>query len=685
VSDLHTASDPAFAELQVVPASTVPAVTVGPAQTVGAGARVTLQATAVSPDPVTWTWTQTGASSETTVSLVDADTGTPSFTAPPIGATLTFQVTATNSNGTSSPATVSVTVISIPPTVTVDANQVVSSGQMVALSATGSAPSPISYQWVQLTGIPVTLVNADQATASFSAPLQAAVMTFQVTATTLAGSATATTTVQVNDSTPLVITSSDPPQPAGGGASDAGVPDGGLVAHVSGPWLEATATFNKQLAESSVSPTNVSLLDSEGNAIPSDVKYILAQQQIRVLPLVPLTPGGQYAFYIGAVEDLAAPPNVHVPQTIPFTARSPSWSTWTSTVGSTIPPNPGIASNDNQVFVFSTYSYPGVSLAPAVERTGEEGSLVVVSPASGGYGGGEPGSHRGFNTNGTLFGFAQNWQYAQTNLQIYWMNDGSPVTVNMGLDEYSWPFTDGQTLFSLYNAGSQLTFQNYNASDNVWGPAGGTLVHAFCDSNGTNAAGASGGGQNYVMFSDFGRCSGEVGAELYVASYMNGSFMPVAGKLSDGGLVTFNGTDPLSGIPRGTFVAGNPVFVWSDNDGTAELHAAVLDSTGTTPTWDLLSGLNDVGGSATFDIYGRGNVLFLAYAVSGGLYLRQIDLSDPGHPVFVDIQGPTAPSLNVSIGSVASHPELSVNDGTIYLTWAEQLGSSYTVQVRAIQ
>lgn len=137
-------------------------------------------------------WTQL---SGTPVTLLEANTATPSFTAPTTPSTLVFELTVDGVGGPST-ASVSVDVLEFIPAPIANAggNQAVQQGTIVQLigSATGDVTS---FEWEQTAGTPVQLTNASTSTASFTFPIQPATLTFQLTVTGPGGSSSATVQV----------------------------------------------------------------------------------------------------------------------------------------------------------------------------------------------------------------------------------------------------------------------------------------------------------------------------------------------------------------------------------------------------------------------------------------------------------------------------------------------------------
>jgi hypothetical protein len=162
-------------------------------QTVLFGTQVILNGTN-STGPITaYNWVQL---SGTPVNLINANTATPSFTAPEIPSTLTFQLTVEGEGGPSSD-TVSVEAVEFAPAPIANAGPDQSVQQGTVVTLTGSATGEVTnYRWGQISGPPVVVTNADTATASFTFPRQIATLSFQLTVTGPGG--TSTDIVQVS-------------------------------------------------------------------------------------------------------------------------------------------------------------------------------------------------------------------------------------------------------------------------------------------------------------------------------------------------------------------------------------------------------------------------------------------------------------------------------------------------------
>jgi hypothetical protein len=135
-----------------------------------------------------FSWIQTTG---TTVSLTGANTATPSFTAPSVSGTLTFQLTVTDNNGATSSDTVDVAV-NLSPSANAGPDQTVKTRAAVTLNGTGSSDPDgtiASFAWVQTAGTAVTLNNANSSMPTFTAPGTSGTLSFQLTVTDNRGAA----------------------------------------------------------------------------------------------------------------------------------------------------------------------------------------------------------------------------------------------------------------------------------------------------------------------------------------------------------------------------------------------------------------------------------------------------------------------------------------------------------------
>lgn len=158
-----------------------PTVNAGVDQVVSTSANVSLNGSASDPDNnlASQQWTQI---SGTTTTLSQANTLQPSFTAPAVSQQqqLVFRLVATDSVGAFNQDTVTITVnpstgtgTNQPPLANAGADIQAISGQTVQLQGTAidNDGSISSIQWKWLAGTPVTLVNSNQLSASFQAPI----------------------------------------------------------------------------------------------------------------------------------------------------------------------------------------------------------------------------------------------------------------------------------------------------------------------------------------------------------------------------------------------------------------------------------------------------------------------------------------------------------------------------------
>jgi hypothetical protein len=182
VNDGFVDSAPATVDVTVRNVNQPPVADAGDAQTVQEGAPVALSGGASfdpDADGITFAWTQEGGPA---VVLSGADTPSPSFVAPPVGVageTLTFRLVVTDALGAAADESVEIVVTHVNQRPEADAGeaQTVNEGAAAGLDGAGSSDpenGPLSYQWTQVGGPAVTLLDATTATPSFVAPAVAA-------------------------------------------------------------------------------------------------------------------------------------------------------------------------------------------------------------------------------------------------------------------------------------------------------------------------------------------------------------------------------------------------------------------------------------------------------------------------------------------------------------------------------
>lgn len=143
----------------------------GPRQRVAAGTLVTLQGSATDAQAaeLNIAWVQTGG---TAVTLSDPGSLTPSFTAPFVNDTLTFELTVTDALGNSDSDRTKVRVRDGRPDADAGPNQLVNSETFVTLDGSGSsdAEGSLTYEWTQTGGVGVTLSDVTAVSPTFTAP-----------------------------------------------------------------------------------------------------------------------------------------------------------------------------------------------------------------------------------------------------------------------------------------------------------------------------------------------------------------------------------------------------------------------------------------------------------------------------------------------------------------------------------
>lgn len=202
VTDNLGASSAASAVTVTVNPNTPPLANAGAAQAVNPGAFVSLDGTASSDADGTVTgyaWTQTAG---TPITLSNAATSRPGFTAPmaAAGTVLTFSLVVTDNAGASSaPSTVAIT-IRQPPVANAGAPQTVNVGAGVTLDGSASTATGTfitNYSWTQLSGTHVVLSSAITSRPNFIAPLNTGALVFSLEVSDNNGQASAASTVTI--------------------------------------------------------------------------------------------------------------------------------------------------------------------------------------------------------------------------------------------------------------------------------------------------------------------------------------------------------------------------------------------------------------------------------------------------------------------------------------------------------
>jgi hypothetical protein len=204
-------------------------VSAGQDQEVLAGGTVTLQGIGIpadGPAVLQYVWSQVSGPA---VSLNPPDEATTTFTAPAAGGdsvTLVFRLTV-YLGSISAQDEVQVTVLSEAPTVGADAgpNQNVEAGELVVLDGRGSSGQgdlPLHYEWVQVSGPTVELLNAEASLTGFAAPSleSGATIVFELTVTQGPSADT--------DEVTIVVAASDD---GGGQGDDGGSGDDDITVH----------------------------------------------------------------------------------------------------------------------------------------------------------------------------------------------------------------------------------------------------------------------------------------------------------------------------------------------------------------------------------------------------------------------------------------------------------------------
>ena len=160
-----------------------PTAAAGSGQTVNKQASVTLDGSGSSdPDghPITYSWVQTAGP---TATLSSSTSAKPTFTASGTSGAMTFQLTVSNGQLTSTASTVMVTVQDRVPVAATPASMTVAPTSQVVLDGSGSSDpdqDALTYAWTQTSGPAVTLSSTTTMRPSFTAPSGTAVFVFSL-------------------------------------------------------------------------------------------------------------------------------------------------------------------------------------------------------------------------------------------------------------------------------------------------------------------------------------------------------------------------------------------------------------------------------------------------------------------------------------------------------------------------
>jgi hypothetical protein len=281
----------------------------GPDQSATAGALVSLDGSASTGQGLIFAWTHDAGAA---ITLLGADTATPSFTAPSLftASIITLTLTVRDAIGTTATDSVIVSVPALPPPpvfANAGLNQNAAAGALVNLSGINSSGPITSFAWSQTAGPAVVLSGANLGNASFTAPslLVPSILTFSLTVTGAFGqSSSASVSVSVAAIPPIpLVANAGPNQNVAAGAQvllDASASVGTIVSwqwtQTAGPAVAinlanaAVANFAApNLPTQSILTFSVALVGEAGQTASASVTVTVAPAVPTVTDVVTIT------------------------------------------------------------------------------------------------------------------------------------------------------------------------------------------------------------------------------------------------------------------------------------------------------------------------------------------------------------------------------------------------------------
>ncbi|MFN2548023.1 MAG: fibrinogen-like YCDxxxxGGGW domain-containing protein [Myxococcales bacterium] len=643
VTDLLSTLQDQASTIVVIAAPPVATIT-NPPLNVRPSSTFTLDGSASGPQPIAYHWTVTPGAS-----IDDATVARPTIHAGASAFTVTLVVT--SSLLASDPASASIDInaaAATNPTLTMPDYTIAAAGSTVTLTASATHPDPsatFTWSWSQTGGSPVTVVGANTAQISFAAPTFPDLLTFSATVTTSdGGTSNGSVSVEVRDQTPPHVIAFDPPA------------DG------PGSGFYAKATFDKPIDPASLNGSTVQIL-----GVLSTLRYDPLRRIVTVFPRVPLAPGGPYTFQVSGVQDTAAPPNtMAAEQQVTFTVRQPAFRLWSSTVSTELPV-PGIAVAAGQPLLAAHRQSPACQghwfLEPGASAALTEEAGCIQKPSC-------PLPSRRMDVVGSQ---------AYALMSDVFCNTGTPGLLKRG--NAGWTGISYPTAFSIFGDGALLrgvgappgalpglSMYTYTAGSDGW-----TSEPIVTVGSPEPGAGAAGDGRIFALQSRATVIGANTDRCLYVSEGPSWTTLLGTDPNATGALACV-GADPQM---RMAYAYQDPVAAYVNDQlgaGPRQLDVAHWSSFSFTPAWTIYPNVSS-GPVTTFDMVGRGDVVYVAYVRNGNLYVNRIDFSAIS-PI-TSVPGPGrngswSDNLGDSTSCAAADPELFLADDALWVTWSEQ-------------